>query len=90
MPTYIIDHMYIHVNPSVLLKATRANKELYSSSLVVFPKKEYKQDKVNLFFTSTISFSIYTAWHLVWEAAPLILFVGLLHQQTKMKLGRVR
>ena len=39
--------MYIHVNIELVLKATRANKELYSSSLVVSPKKECKQDRIN-------------------------------------------
>ena len=53
--------MYTHVNPRLLLKATRANKELYLSSLVIFPSKEHKQDRINpTFITSLLILT--TAW----------------------------
>ena len=52
MPLYIVDCIYIHVIPRLLLKVTKANKELYLSSLVVFPRKEHKQDRINLTFLS--------------------------------------
>ena len=42
--------MYTHVISSLVLKAARASKELYSSSLVVSPSKECKQDRIDLSF----------------------------------------
>ena len=72
----IIDSWYIHVKSSLVLKATRANKELYLSSLIVSPSKECKQDKINLSFIPT-PYSTHMAWHLVWEAALFMLFVEL-------------
>ena len=44
---YIVDCMYIHVNPRVLLKTAKVNKELYLSSLIVSPSKKHKQDRIN-------------------------------------------
>ena len=48
---YIIDHMYIYIIIELVFKATRASKELYLSSLVIFPSKEHKQDRINLSFS---------------------------------------
>ena len=76
--TYIVDCMYTHINIELVLKATRANKELYLSSLVASPRKKCKQDIVNHSFTIYYSFSMHMAWHLAWKAAPLVSFVGLL------------
>ena len=45
---------YVHTcNLSLVLKATRASKELYLSSFVVSPSKECKQDRINHFLTTT-------------------------------------
>ena len=56
---YIVDHMYTHVIIELVLKAARANKELYSSSLVISPSKEHKQDRINPTFINPFLYSHY-------------------------------
>ena len=69
---YTVHHRsYIHTcNFSLVLKPTRANKELYLSSLVVFPSKECKQDRIDQSFKPHFLLS-HMAWHSAWMAAPL-------------------
>ena len=79
MHSYIIDHMYTHVNPRLLFKITKVNKELYLSSLVISPTKECKQDRIDLSFLLPLSLYIHTAWLLVWNTIHLLLVIGLFH-----------
>ena len=53
---YIINCMYTYVNIELVLKATRANKELHLSSLVISPRKEHKQDRVDHFLLPSTTF----------------------------------
>ena len=55
--------MYTHVNVELVLKVIRANKELYSSSLVISPSKEHKQDRINPTFVIPL-LTLAMAWQL--------------------------
>ena len=75
----LIHHrLYVYTcNLSLTLKAIRASKELYSSSLVISPSKECKQDRVDQSFKFHFLL-LHTAWHSAWRTVPFVLFVGLL------------